>query len=47
MKNAYEAINFTIKKGNNDELTFLDIQVKGNKNRFLTLVYRKINFTGC
>ena len=47
MNNAHEAINFTIEKGNNDELVFLDLQVKGNKNRCLTLVYRKKNFTGC
>ena len=47
MNNAHEAINFTIEKGNNDELAFLDVQVKGNKNIFLTLVYRKKTFTGC
>ena len=34
MNNAYEAINFTIEKGNIDELAFLDVQVLGNKNRF-------------
>ena len=33
--------------GNNDELAFLNVQVKENKSRFLTLVYRKKTFTGC
>ena len=45
MNNAHEAINFTIEKGNIDELALLDVQVKGNK--LLTLVYRKKTFTGC
>ena len=44
---AHEAINFTIKKGNIDELAFLDVQVRRNKNRFLTLMYIKKTFTGC
>ena len=41
MNNAHEAINFTIFKGNNNELAFIDVQVKRKENRFLTLVYRK------
>ena len=47
MNNAHEAINFIIEKGSNDKLAFLDVQVEGNKNIFLTLVYRKKTFTGC
>ena len=47
MDNAHEAINFTIEIGNNDELAFLDVQVKRKENRFLTSVYRKKTFTGC
>ena len=47
MNNSNEAINFTIEKGNIDELAFLDVQVRGNINIFLTLVYRKKTFTGC
>ena len=31
-------MNFTIEKGNKDELAFLDEQGKGNQNRFSTLV---------
>ena len=46
MNNAHQATNFTIEKGNNDELAFLYEQVKGNKKRFLTLVYNKKIFTG-
>ena len=46
MNNANEAIYFTIEKGNIDELAFLDVQVRGNKKSFLTLVYRKKTFTG-
>ena len=34
LNNDHEAINFTIEKGNNDKLEYLDVQVKGNKNRF-------------
>ena len=47
LENAHEAINFTIEKENIDELAFLDVQVRGNKNIFLTLVYRNKTFTGC
>ena len=47
MNNAHEAIIFTIEKGNIDKLAFVDVQVKGNKDIFLTLVYRKKTFTGC
>ena len=41
LNNANEATNFKIEKGNNVELAFLYVQVKGNKNRISTLVYRK------
>ena len=49
MNYAHEDINFTIEKENNDELAFLEVQVKQkeNKNKFLISVYRKKTFTGC
>ena len=47
LNNAHGSINFTIEKENNDELAFLDVQVKRKENRFLTSVYRKKTFTGC
>ena len=47
MNNVYEAINFTIEKDKNDELSFLDVQVKRKKNTFFTSVYRKKTFIGC
>ena len=47
LNSAHDSINFTIEQENNDELASLDVQVKGNKNRFLTLVYRKKSFQGC
>ena len=34
-------IKFTIEKENNDELAFLDVQIKRKENWFLTSVYRK------
>ena len=39
-------INIT-KQIKSEELAFLDVQVRGNKNIFLTLVYRNKTFTGC
>ena len=47
LNNAHEAINFTKEKENNDELAFLDVQVKRKENIILTSVYRKKTFTGC
>ena len=44
MNDAHEAINFTIEKENNDELAFLDVQVKRNKNRFFNFGVQKENF---
>ena len=44
MNYAHEDINFTIEKENNDELAFLEVQVKQKENKFLILVYRK-NFS--
>ena len=40
LNNAHDSINFTIEKENNDELAFLDVQIKRKENRFLTSVYR-------
>ena len=34
-------------KENNNELEFLDVQVKRKNNILLTSVYRKKTFTGC
>ena len=41
--NAHNSISFTMEKENNNELAFLDVQVKQEENRFLTSVYRKKN----
>ena len=43
---THSSITFTIEKENNDELAFLDVLVKRQKNQFLTSVYRKQTFTG-
>ena len=47
MNNAHKAINFTIEKGDNDELASLDVNVKRIESRILTSVYGKKKFTGC
>ena len=36
-----------MEKESNIELTFLDVLVEREENRFLTSVYRKKTFTGC
>ena len=36
-----------VEKENNNVLTFLDVQVKREENRFLTSVYKKKTFTVC
>ena len=41
---AHSSITFTVEKENNDELAFLDVLVKRQKNQFLTSVYKKQTF---
>ena len=41
LNDAHDSISFTIEKENNDELAFLDVQVKQKVNRFFNSVYRK------
>ena len=36
LNNAHNSISFTMEKENNNELVFLDVQVKREENRFLT-----------
>ena len=36
-----------MEKENNNELAFLDVQVKQEENKFITSVFRKKTFTGC
>ena len=40
------SITFTVEKENNNELAFLDVLVKRQKNQLLTSVYKKQIFTG-
>ena len=47
LNNAHNSISFKMEKENNNELAFLDVQIKRDESGFLTSVYRKKHFTGC
>ena len=43
----HKNIKFTIEKENNKILSFLDILIKNEGNRFSTSIYRKKHQSGC
>ena len=46
LNEVHHAIKFIVEKEINNELSFMDVLVKCQNNRFLTSVFRKNTFTG-
>ena len=46
LSRQHSSINFTMETEENCSLSFLDVDIKRNKNKFSTNVYRKPTFSG-
>ena len=47
INNGHNSISFTMERENDNEHSFLDIQVNWEENRFLLSVYKTKTITGC
>ena len=46
LNRQHSSINFTMENEEDCSLSFLDVDIKRNKNKFSTSVYRKLTFSG-